>query len=321
MAKGRSVEDQFSQLSALKAAGASILAEALPKFLGSKVNVIVAKAAELARENEVKSLQRQLEEAFDRFMERAGETDKSCAAKQAIANALYEMGCDAAKQFLAGIRHRQLEGSFGKPVDTAAELRGICALGLVRMAYRDVMSELADLLADELHPARIMAARALAYAGRDEGALLLRLKILLGDPVEDVVAECLVALGALARGRALSFIRRYLDAREPAIAESAALAIGEMRTADALGALMEQWERDPLARRALALPIALTRLPLAQEFLVGVVEREKEEAASAAVEALRIYRHDDGLRGRVRAAVEGRGLAKLSEMFRRTFGE
>ena len=32
--------------------------------------------------------------------------------------------------------------------DTAAELRGLCALGLVRMAYPDVMVELVDLLAN-----------------------------------------------------------------------------------------------------------------------------------------------------------------------------
>lgn len=319
MAKGRSVEDAFAQLAALKTAGPSVLAETLPKFIGSKVSHIVAKGADLAREKGIKSLQPQLVEAFDRFMERPGETDKGCGAKQAIANALYEMGCDAAETFLAGIHHRQFEGGFGRPSDTAAELRGICALGLVRMAYRDVMSELVDLLADESHQCRIMAARALAYAGRDEGALLLRLKILLGDPVEDVIAECLVALGALARGRALSFIRRYLDSREPVIAESAALAIGEMRTADALSALTEHWARDPFARKSLALPIALTRLPQAQEFLTGVVVNDKEEIAAATVEALRIYRHDDGMRDRVRAAVEARALPKLSDVFRRTF--
>jgi HEAT repeat protein len=321
MAKGRSVEDTFAQLAALKSAGPAVLAEMLPKFLSSKINLIVAKAADLAREKEVKSLQPQLTEAFDRFMDRPSETDKGCEAKQAIANALYEMGCDAADLFLTGIRHRQPEGSYGPPVDTAAELRGICALGLVRMAYRDAMNELVDLLTDESHQSRIMAARAIAYAGRDEGALLLRLKILVGDPVEDVVAECLIALGNLSRAKALPFIRKYLDSRSPMIAESAALALGEMRNANALSALLEQWERDPFTCKSLALPIALSRLPQSQEFLINVVAQAKEEIAAAAVEALRIYRHDDALRARVRAAVEGRNLPKLTDVLRRTFGE
>src|SRR5689334_15513984 len=113
MAKGRSVEDSFAQLAALKSGGPAVLAETLPKFLSSKAHLIVSKAADLAREKQVKSLQPHLVEAFDRFMERPTETDKGCEAKQAIANALYEMGCDAADLFLTGIRHRQLEGSYG----------------------------------------------------------------------------------------------------------------------------------------------------------------------------------------------------------------
>ena len=42
----------------------------------------------------------------------------------------------------------QKEGSFGPPVDVAAELRGVCALGLVKIGYGDVLVELTDLLAD-----------------------------------------------------------------------------------------------------------------------------------------------------------------------------
>ena len=49
-------------------------------------------------------------------------------------------------------------------MDTAAELRGVCALGLVRMGYRDVLVELADLLMDPEAQARMMAARSLAHA-------------------------------------------------------------------------------------------------------------------------------------------------------------
>jgi hypothetical protein len=147
MPKLPSIEQSLSQLNALRGMGAAVANE-LQKFLVSKTNLIAAKAADLIREANLKSLEPQLAEAFNRFMQNPSTTDKGCAAKQAIVNTLYELGCDAQDVFLVGIRHVQKEGAWGKPVDTAAELRGLCALGLVRMAYRDVMSELVDLLVD-----------------------------------------------------------------------------------------------------------------------------------------------------------------------------
>jgi hypothetical protein len=304
----RSIEATLTKLNSLRGMGSAIIAPELQKFLASKTNLVAAKAADLIREANLKSLQPQLEEAFARFMKTPTTSDKGCAAKQAIANALYEMGCDSTDVFLAGIHHHQMEGAYGGAVDTAAELRGIGALGLVRMAYRDVMVELVDLLVDPSHQARIMAARAIAYSGRDEGALLLRLKILSGDKVDDVTAECLLALGNLARTKALPFVRRYLDSPYPALAEAAAMALGEMRHESALAVLLEEWERNSMteSRKALTLPIALSRLPRSLEFLIQVVEKQPEPVAAAAIEALRIYRHDDATRARIQAAIDSR---------------
>jgi hypothetical protein len=105
--------------------GSAAIAPGLARFLASKTNLVAAKAADLAREANLKSLQPQLEEAFHRFMKNPTTTDKGCPAKQAIASALYELGCDAQDVFLAGIHHFQPEGAYGGPVDTAAELRGL----------------------------------------------------------------------------------------------------------------------------------------------------------------------------------------------------
>ena len=322
MAKGRSVENTLAQLAALKGMGAGVLAAELPKYLDSKSNLVVAKAADLVRAAGVESLVPLLVSAFNRFMEKPGTTDPTCAAKREIANALYEMGAAEQEVFLTGLRHVQREPAWGGSVDTAAELRGICALGLVRIGYRDVMVELVDLLADEEHQARIMAARAIAYSGRDEGALLLRLKILTGDREDVVVGECLLALSNLSRVRALPFIRRHLDDPNPTIAESAALAIGEMRDAAALEVLTDRWAHHPLAetREALALPIALSRLPRSVDFLLTAVAKEAESVAVRAVEALAIYRHDASIAAKVRAAVEGRAIGRLTEVFEREFG-
>src|SRR5260221_10105594 len=158
MAKSDPAAAALAKLNALKGMGSAAIAPELSKFLDSKINLVVAKAAELVRLADLKSLQPQLEAAFARFMKTPTTIDKGCAAKEAIVMALYELGCAAADTFLAGIRHVQKEGSYGPPVDTAIDLRGVCAMGLVRMAYRDVMNELVDLLADESHRARIMAA-------------------------------------------------------------------------------------------------------------------------------------------------------------------
>jgi HEAT repeat protein len=321
MAKARPVETALAQLAALKGMGPGVLAEELPKYLNNKANIVVAKAADLARSGNIESLTPLLVSAFNRFMEKPAATDPTCAAKREIANALYELGASEQEVFLAGIRHVQKEPAWGGSVDTAAELRGICALGLVRMGYADMMVELVDLLNDAEHQARIMAARAIAYAGRDEGALLLRLKILTGDCEDVVTAETILALGNLARRRALPFIRKYLDDPNPTLAEAAALAIGEMRDAGALEVLTDRWARYPLpeSREALALPIALSRLPRSVEFLLSAVSGEAEPVTITSAEALAIYRHDTSIAAKVRAAVEGRSLGRLTDAFRHAF--
>jgi len=324
MAKSDPAANALAKLNALKGMGSgSVIAGELGKFLEHKANVVVAKAAELVRAGEITSLQPEMEAAFARFMKSPTSTDKGCAAKEAIATTLYELGCDAEGTFLAGVRHFQKEGSYGPPVDTAVDLRGVCALGLVRMAYRDVMVELADLLADESHRARIMAARAIAYAGRDEGALLLRLKIRTGDREPDVTAECLIALGGLWRLRALSFVAGFLDDRDSTLAEAAAMALGEMRHESALALLQEQWRRNDFGqiRAGLALPIALSRLPASVGLLVGALATEPEPVAGAAIEAMRIYRHDAAVSERIRAAALARRLAKLDALVAKYFGD
>jgi hypothetical protein len=325
MAKGRTVEDQLAKVSALRGMGAGVLATALGKFLESKINLVAAKAADIAREAGVKSLEGKLAEAFWRFMKDPAKTDKGCAAKKAIAEALYEMGCEspaARDVLLAGVKHVQVEPGWGENAETGGELRGVSALGLVRMAHRDVMTILVDLLMDTSFQARMIAARAIAYAGRDEGALLLRLKLLAGDSQEGVLAECLTALGRLGGIKSLEFIGRYLDdPEEPGLFGAAAMAIGEMRRKEGFDVLKQTWEAafDTEMREQLLLPIALCRLPESVDFLVGVIQNGVEKLAQGAVEALAIYKHDSAVRERVEKAVRGRGAAGIIEGFGKAF--
>jgi HEAT repeat protein len=246
MAKSSRIEDTLAKLKALEGLGSEVIAPELSKSLASKTNLVVAKSADLAAKAGARLLEPQLVEAFGRFMVNGSSTDKGCLARKAIANALYELECDsdaARDVHLAGVRCVQMEPVWGGSEDTAAELRGICALGLVRVAHRDVMEILVDLLADPNHQARILAARAVAYSEREEGALLLRLKILSGDREEEVTCECINALGRLSGVKSLDFIERLMDRVHPeTIQDAAAMAIGQMRRPAALAILLKHWE-------------------------------------------------------------------------------
>ena len=278
----------------------------------------VAKAARIAGECEIAAVVPEMLVGFDRFFT---ETDPGCSAKAAIAEALYRLGHEDAAPFLRGIRHVQMEPVFGGQVDTAVDLRGACALGLARMGYRDALLELADLLADPEPPVRISAARAIAYRGGEDGAPLLRLKALSGDKEPAVVSEC---LGALLRvsSPSVSFVVGFLRGRGPEVAEAAALALGESRLPVAFEALRD-WSQDvggtSLERVAL-LALATLRREEAIDHLLSIVREAVARSASHAVEALAIYRGDEGLRSRVTEAAEARADPSLSAAVGKAFG-
>jgi hypothetical protein len=122
----------------------------LRQVLNSKHFVPVARAAKLVRKSEICQLIPELVASFERFMENVATKDPNCLAKKAIAEALYRLEYGEETLFLKGIRLVQKESVWGGKVDTAPGLRGVCALGLVRMNYPDAMGALADLLESRL---------------------------------------------------------------------------------------------------------------------------------------------------------------------------
>ncbi len=307
--KKNALEDQLSALHALRTAPITedVLAQ-LRQALTSHNSHVVAAAAEIAGEAELADLEPDLVEAFAALMRNPAKTDPGCRAKTALANALRACECPAEAVFLQGVRHVQMEPVWGGQVDTAAPLRGACALGLVGMRSRHALLELAHLLADPESDARIAAARALTYSGDPASVPLLRFKVLTGDDHAAVLYECFLALLKLDMDTSLSFVAEYLKSPDLAIAESAALALGESRHESAFAVLRDAWEDtfDAERRRTLLLALATLRVEPALAYLLDIVRCEARVHADAALEALRMFQRDETVWRRVEKALAER---------------
>ena len=189
------------------------------------------------------------------------------------------------------------------------------------MLHPDALEECVTLLADPEIPARIGAIRAIGDSGRPEGLLLLRLKVLLGDREEEVVAQCLAALLRLGQAQSVGFVAKLLHSTSEGIAERAALVLGESRLPPAFAALHEAWQETSRAglRRTLLLAMAMLRQDEALEFLLARVENEGERTAGDALAALSLYSRDEAVRERVRKIVHAR--PELQAVFAREFGQ
>jgi hypothetical protein len=225
--------------------------------------------------------------------------------------------------FLRGIRHVQMEPVYGGREDTAANLRGRCALALARCEYPDIFFELTTLLTDPEPQPRIAAIKALTYLNEEKSELLLRLKALTGDKEPQVLSECFLGLMSIAPARSLSFVAGFLENSDLLIAEGAALALGESREIEAFKILQDQWEDsiDSEVKEMLLLPMALTRCDEAFKYLLDIVACEYQGYAAAAVKALKVYADNDAQRENIRKAMASRHESLITETYAREFGD
>ena len=323
MAKNDPIERALNRLSELRHAEPSepVTAE-LRDFLRNRRNLVVAKAAVVVRELSLVALTPDLVTAFSKFMADAPRIDKRCAALTEIASALYELDYVEPEPYLAGIKHVQLEGSYGPPVDEAAKLRAVSAQGLLRTRHADRLSQVVQLLVDREPAARIGAVRALGVNGGEVGVLLLRFKVLTGDSEPAVMAQCFSALLAASADKSVKFVANYIDSDDEATAEAALLALGESRLPAAYSVLKEKWNRTLLmpVKRALLAAMAALKLEEPIAFLISLVESANAETAAAAVEALCIYRHNERVSESVRTAALTRKEKAIIEQHRDSFG-
>ncbi len=266
-------------------------AKRIAGVLQRKSGLLIGAAADRIRDTGARGFEAQLVKAWATLMERPVQRDPGCRGKLAIVQTLDALDWHDDSVFLEGARYRQLEPSWGPPVDTAGSVRGQCAFALVRLAWPGTPSLLADLLVDPLPPVRANAARAVSAWSDPMGAAVLRLKLHAGD--DDLVALCevLAALVELDRESGLALARDWLRDGDPERREVAALALGQTRLPEVVPILLDALELTVAAeeRRTLWVSLGTLRLEPARDALIARVDGPDQRWV---LEALRPYRFD-----------------------------
>lgn len=269
----------------------------LEKGLDDRSSLVVARAAKLAAQHQARDTLPTLGQTFGRFLEAGSSADKGCEAKQALAEALCELEASEEKLYLQGLELVQMEAAFGGPVDTAPRVRGLCAVGLARCRTSGFLNHLAQALADPEPACRTLAVRAVCEHGDYQGESLLRLMLLKGEEVPDVVLEALAGIFHFSGPGALDFLtRHFLKSSRDQRWSLAILAMGESRLPESLELLKTEYSRQPLAadKRSVLEAMALTRLPAARSFLLDLVA-QGELAGKQAQETLRKLWDDEDI--------------------------
>ncbi len=278
----------------------------LATALVHKSNHVVAKAASLIEELDLPGHAPAMNERLLALLDADAASDPGCAGKTALAHALARSGGIAETALLRGIRHRQIEPSFGGSVDTAAQLRAACGLALAGDGHVDAPRLLADLLADPEPVARVGAARAIGLLTADTAAPLLRYAYWRRDAEPQVIGEVLAALLQVDGEAALDVVRDAL--RRSSLQQAAALAIGEARCAAACPDLIElsARARDPHTRRTAILSLGMLRAAPARAHLLELLGSAPRADAELAIEGLTL---DPAARAEAEAAVARRAAS------------
>jgi HEAT repeat protein len=321
----RKIEQQLEMLNSLRGStrsDATLLA--IRKALRDRVNLVVAKAAAIAAQVQARDVMPDLLQAFDRFFENAAEADPKCWAKEALCKALRDLGHDESAAFLRGLRHVQMEPVWGATVDTAATLRGTCALALLQCAdltREDKLWHVMRALTDRESAVRADAARGLGELSGVEAALLLRLKARMGDREPAITGQVMEALLDIEGDAGVPFVLEFLASTEEELREEAALALGVSRLPAAIAALIESWthRHKREAGSAILRGLSASREESAMEFLFGVIRNGCDDEALAALWALELHRDSAEICRHIAEALDLRGDHKLKEEYLQRF--
>jgi HEAT repeat protein len=287
-ARRAGVEERLHEVVALGKRAMPPSAMELRPHLQDKAGIVAAAAAKLAAEHGLGDLERDLEEAFSRFLVHPVKTDPGCRAKLAAAEALRKLDAHSYDVFLRGIAVRQPEPSYGPPIDTAAPLRVCCAAALLETRHSLALLQAATLLADPEPTARAGIASVLGGVGGDACEALLRVRVLVGDSEPQVIGACLQGLLCASIERELPFVVQTIKEAGEDVTRLGLLALGESRDERALPTLREYAESsvDEEVRTTALLALALSRLPGALSFLQELSEHASPARADEARAAL-----------------------------------
>jgi hypothetical protein len=296
----------------------------LRKSLTHRNNFLVSKAAKLVADAGLFALLPEILAAYDRFFIDPAKTDPQCWAKNALVKTLVKLEHRQKDAYLRGLRHHQMEGTWGGVSDTAGALRGACTHALVDcpgISDADLLTLLLEPLVDTDKTVRMEAARAIGQVGGPSAALILRLRALLGSAAQDqdtpeVLGAVYSALLAVEGQPAIALVAAALKDGDDLAAE-AAFALADLRTPEAMAALLARFHAgaDPWFASVLLSAIALTRLPEAMDFLLALVAQDAREAP-AAIEAIGRIAPNPELCARVRQAVAQAGSPRLDQALR-----
>lgn len=320
MPRNDPIEQALDRLSSLRSAQDGALEKEIGAFLRNRSNLVIAKAAKIVRERKLNALVPDLVAAFQKLMADPARLDKRCAALTEIVETLYAFDYTEPDVYLKGLRHVQMEPSFGPPVDAAAHLRGWSALGLARTKHRDALALIVNLLVDPQPPARIGAIRAFAVNGGEAGVLALRLKVLTGDREPEVISECFSGLLLSGSETSVEFVGQYVDAEDAPIAEASILALGAARSPKAVRILTSKWEGAHGAlKKFLLLALSESRNEDALNFLVAELASAPVSIAGEILKALAAQRPSASIRQTIKSAVNSRRDEALRTWFDSAF--
>ncbi|MFK7818602.1 MAG: HEAT repeat domain-containing protein [Planctomycetaceae bacterium] len=304
------------------------LLTAIKHALNERESLIVEMAARAVVDLEPGDCREELLAAYRRFLIEPGESpdkDKNCRAKLPLVEALNRQRFDDPEFYLEGMKYVQMEPVYGAPSgyeDTAVHVRGACAYGLIDVplaSQNEMLFALVDLLNDKQYPAREHAARALGSTGLMAAAPVLRMKVLTGDSRIEVIGACLSGLMQYRDSHSLEFVSKFLSNKTPNLAVEAGLALAESRSEEAVRRLIAAADKlHSDIRQPLLMSVGLSRLPIAVDYLVNLIEKNGHDAATA-VQALSPSRFDMATKDRVREAVDSSGRRDLAKAFREHF--
>ena len=273
----------------------------LLEALTDKSPYVAALAAEALGEGADDSAALAMTEKFGALCEDGIKLDPGCHIRSNIAFALGRLEYYPASDMLrVGIRLTQIEPVGGVPFDTAAHLRGNCALALAQIRDPGCVRDIALLLFDRsgfarqpLDPTvkmepRKAAARALSLSGNVQARLPLTLKLVHPENEEpEVLQECMTALVDLEDPHALEVLEPYLKHADRRLAAYSALMIARTQSPGAAALLARailSFSGDAL--KAVVLALATVRAPEAYDHLHQLAVSDREAVRLAVIDAL-----------------------------------